>query len=73
MKMQRMSTEMDSNHNGPHGAAADHRGSLQRAIEHARRVAGAQAARPGVLDPDGAAIWLRFCSDAGLGSGEPQY
>lgn len=57
---------MDNKHNGPGGPAVDHHGSLRRAMEHARRVAGAQADMPGVLDPDGAAIWLRFCADAGI-------
>lgn len=52
---------------GPSGTAVDHHGRLQRAMEHARRVAGAQAAGRGVLDPHGAAIWLRFCEVSGLG------
>ncbi|MCB1217764.1 hypothetical protein KDL44_10240 [bacterium] len=59
--------EMDDNH-GPQPAPGC-RGRLQNAMEHARRVAGAQAAMRGVLDPDGAALWLRFCEEAGLGEG----
>jgi len=58
--------EMTRPNEGPGGAVAKHGSSLQQAMEHARRIAAQPAANGGVLDPDGAAIWLRFCREAGL-------
>ena len=57
---------MTTSKDRPDSAAGKHSGSLQQAMEHARRIAAQPAVQEGVLDPDGAAIWLRFCHEAGL-------
>jgi hypothetical protein len=59
--------EMTTNQNRPQGRAANSCSTLSEAMDYARRVAANQPAAAGILDPDGAAIWLRFCQEAGLG------